>query len=295
MRRVSLWLAAAVLVVSACTAPGKHDGTINIVASTDVWGSVATAVAGDHARVHPIIDNPAEDPHSYEASPADAAAISDAQLVVYNGGDYDHFIDGVLAQNASVKRVDAFTVGGHARGGNPHVFYDLATVSATANAIAEQLASIDPANAADYRGNAQTFTSRVQDIIRAQRSIAEAHPGASAIATEDVAQYLMTATGVTDKTPAGYYNAVDADADPAPVDVAAVLDLVSSHSVQVVFFNPQTVTPVVRRIVDAATAAGVPVVEVRETLPAGTDFLAWQHQTADRLNAALQHSGARAP
>lgn len=295
MHRVLLWLAAAVLAVSACTAPGKHAGTLTVVTSTDVWGSVATAVAGDHAQVRAIINNPAEDPHSYEASPADAAAISDAQLVVYNGGDYDHFIDAVLAQNASVKRVDAFTVGGHAPGSNPHVFYDLATVSATASAIAEQLAAIDPANAANYRANAQTFTSRAQDITRAQRSVAETHPGASAIATEDVAQYLMAATGVTDRTPVGYYKAVDADADPAPVDVAAVLDLISSHSVQVVFFNPQTSTPVVHRIVDAATAAGVPVVEVRETLPAGTDFLDWQHQTVDRLNAALQHAGGRAP
>src|SRR4051794_17992208 len=99
MRRIRLWLAVSIVAISACTATGSHAGGVSVVASTDVWGSVATAVAGDHAQVRPIINNPAQDPHSFEASPADAAAISDAQLVVYNGGGYDHFIDDVLAQH----------------------------------------------------------------------------------------------------------------------------------------------------------------------------------------------------
>ncbi|MDT5090824.1 MAG: zinc/manganese transport system substrate-binding protein [Mycobacterium sp.] len=295
MRRVSSWLVAAVLTLAACGAPGAHSDKITVVTSTDVWGSVATAVGGDHAQVRPIINNPAEDPHSYDASPADAAAISDAALVVYNGGEYDHFIDAVLAQHDAVKRVDAFTVGGHAAGTNPHVFFDLATVTAVANAVADQLGAIDSAHAADYRDNAQKFNAQVQAIADAEHKIAEAHPGASAIATEDVAQYLMTATGLTNKTPEGYSKAVDADADPAPADLAAVLDLVNSHAVQVLFYNPQTDTPVVHRIVDAARGAGVPIVEVRETLPAGMDFLSWQRQTVDRLNAALQEAGKPSP
>jgi zinc/manganese transport system substrate-binding protein len=56
----------------------------------------------------------------------------------------------------------------------------------------------------------------------------------------------------------------------------------------VLLFNPQTDTPVTHRIVDAANAAGIPVVEVRETLPAGSDVLSWQRQTVDQLGAALQ-------
>jgi zinc/manganese transport system substrate-binding protein len=294
MGRVSACLVVTSLLVAACTARGAQSDAISVVTSTDVWGSVASAVAGEHARVQPIIDNPAEDPHSFEASPADAAAISDAQLVVYNGGDYDHFIDAILDQGKAGLRIDAFTVGSHKSGDNPHVFYDLSTVAAVADAIAEQLSAIDPAHATNYRSNAQKFDSQVQVIAAHERTIAAAHPGASALATEDVAQYLMKATGLTDKTPEGYYKAVDADADPAPADLAAVLDLVNSRAVQVVFYNPQTDTPVVHRIVDAARSAGVPVVEVRETLPAGADFLAWQTQTVDRVDAAIQ-TGTRVP
>jgi zinc/manganese transport system substrate-binding protein len=288
MRRILVLLVAAAAVVSACSSSDNHAGKVNVVASTDVWGSVATAVAGNYAQVRPIINNPAEDPHSYDTTPADAAAIADAQLVVYNGGDYDHFVDAVLDQHPDVQRVNAFTVGGYKPGGNPHVFYVLDTVAAVAGAIADKLAAADPAHATDYKANAQKFGAQAHDIAGTQAAIKAAHPGAAAIATEDIAQYLEAATGLTDKTPEGYYKAVDADADPAPADMAAVLDLVNSHGVQVVLFNPQTDTPVTHRIVDAANAAGVPVVEVRETLPAGGDYLTWQRQTVDRLSAALQ-------
>jgi zinc/manganese transport system substrate-binding protein len=295
MRRVAIWLAAMVVAVSACGSPAPPGDQMKVVASTDVWGSVVNAVGGDHVQVRAIINNPAEDPHSYDASPADVAAITDAQLVVYNGGDYDHFVDQVLDEHAGVQRVNAFTVGGHQAGSNPHVFYVLDTVSAVANAIAEKLAAIDTTHAADYRANAQKFKAQLQDLAGNERAIGAAHPGTSAIATEDIAEYLETATGITDKTPAGYYKAIDADADPAPADIATMLDLVNSRGVQVVLYNPQTDTPVTHRIVDAAKAAGVPVVEVRETLPAGTDFLTWQRQTVDRLSAALKQGDNHSP
>src|SRR5581483_3206290 len=222
-------VAAVVVAVSGCAPTGSQGGKPDVVTSTDVWASVATAVAGDHAHVRPIIYNPAPNPHSYDASPADAAAIADAQLVVYNGGDYDRFVDAVLDQHADIMRVNAFTVGGHQPHSNPHVFYDLDTVSAVAGAVADRLAAIDPDHAVDYRSNAQKFIGQVHALANTERGIASAHPGAASVATEDVAQYLESATGLTDNTPEGYYTAIGADAEPAPADMAKVLDLVNSH------------------------------------------------------------------
>ncbi len=287
MRLILVWL-AAVVAVSACASSPNQSQKVSVVASTSVWGSVAAAVGGDYVQVRSIIDNPAEDPHSYDVSPADAAAIADAQLVVFNGGGYDTFVDAVLDEHNTVQRVNAFAVGGHQFGSNPHVFYDLHTVSTVADAIAEQLGAADPGHTAAYKSNADKFTDEVRGIQGAERNIETAHRGAAAIATEDTAEYLEIAAGVNDKTPKSYYRAVAADADPAPADMVALLDIVNSHGVQVVLFNPQTATPVSHRIVDAANTSGVPVVEVRETLAAGTDFLTWQRDTIDQLGAALQ-------
>src|SRR5215207_3057669 len=90
--------------VAACSqqqaeSPEQRDASTTVVASTDVWGSVASAVAGDHATVKSIVTSTVDDPHSFEASPANAAEIADASLVVYNGGGYDHWVDDVLASH----------------------------------------------------------------------------------------------------------------------------------------------------------------------------------------------------
>ena len=86
-------MAVTVAVIAALTAcaggRGDHaDARPSVVASTDVWGSVAQAVAGDDARVTSIVHG-TMDPHSYEPAPAAVAEIEDANLLVYNGGGYD--------------------------------------------------------------------------------------------------------------------------------------------------------------------------------------------------------------
>jgi len=292
-------LAAA---VGACGDGSKSDGAHapSVVASTDVWGSVAHTIAGDHAKVTSIITGAAADPHSFEASPADATAVIDATLVVYNGGGYDQWVDDILTSHPGVASVDAYALLNAATSADPlrgstgppneHVFYDLDTAKAVAAAVAEKLAGDDPGHRADYHSNAETFSSEADAVGQIETSIRTTHPGAAVVATEPVAHYLVIAAGLTDKTPQGFTNAIEQDTDPAPVDVAAMLDLISGRQVDAVLINPQTATAVTKKIQAAADSAGVPMVNITETLPAGTDYLAWQRDTASRLAAALQQN-----
>ena len=52
-------------------------------------------------------------------------------------------------------------------------------------------------------------------------------------------------------------------------------------------YNSQAVSPITQRLREAARAAGVPVVAVSETLPAGRSFQQWQLAQARALEAAL--------
>jgi zinc/manganese transport system substrate-binding protein len=294
---VGVAVVAIGLAGAACSrdqaAPQQQHGTATVVASTDVWGSVAGAVAGQHATVKSILTSAVDDPHSYEASPADAAAIADASLVVYNGGGYDHWVDDVLAGHPGVQTVNAYslldpTALGEPSPANEHVFYDLNTAKAVAGRVADRLAEVDSANAADYRGNAAEFGRQADAIAESETAIGAAHPSASVVATEPVAHYLLLRAGVTDRTPETFTSAIEEGHDPSPADVGAVLDLINSHQVSAFLFNPQTSTPATKQLEDAARQARVPVVTVTETLPQGTDYLTWQRQTADQLAGALQ-------
>ncbi|GAB3679734.1 metal ABC transporter solute-binding protein, Zn/Mn family [Saccharopolyspora tripterygii] len=106
-------LTVGAIALTGCSAggpaaPGPND-KIKVVASTSVWGSVVQAVGGDGVEVDSIIEDAAADPHSYESSPQDAAKISDANLVVLNGGGYDDFMTQVLgdAPRPTVQAVDS--------------------------------------------------------------------------------------------------------------------------------------------------------------------------------------------
>ncbi|MFM9035193.1 MAG: metal ABC transporter solute-binding protein, Zn/Mn family, partial [Mycobacterium sp.] len=206
---------------------------------------------------------------------------------------YDPWVQAVLDNHPEVPAVDAYSLLDAAAVGEPapaneHVFYDLGTAGAVANDLAARLSAADPAKAAEYRSRAEEFVRRADEIRVSEKALAAEHAGAAVVATEPVAHYLLRAAGLTDKTPAGFTSAIEQDTDPAPVDVAAVLDLMNGGQVAALVFNDQTVTAATRQVRAAAQGAGVPVVAVTETLPAGTDYLTWQNDAVNRLAAALR-------
>ena len=287
---VSMGLVAGVVGCSRDNAASDHQhATASVVASTNVWGSVAGAVTGDHASVKSIISNPADDPHSFEVTPVDAATIADASLVVYNGGGYDHWVDDVLSSHQGVAAVNAYSLlpTSAPQPANEHVFYDLETVKAVANQIADKLSQSDADHTNDYKANASKFADQADTIATAERAIGASHPGASVVATEPVAHYLVVNSGIVDKTPEGFTKAIEQDTDPSPADLAAVLDLIKTRQVSALVYNSQTQTEVTQQIQDAAQQASGPIVTVTETLPAGTDYLTWQRQTVDQLASQL--------
>ena len=218
MRRIkaAVGVAALAVGVAGCgqdhAQPEQHDhGQATVVASTDVWGSVASAVAGEHAAVKSIVISAAADPHSFEASPADAAAIAGTSVAggLDNGGGYDHWVDEVLADRPDVASVNAYSLLKVGQPTNEHVFYNLDVAKAVADRVAYRLAEVDPGHADEYRGNASEFGRQASTVIAAERSIANRHPSAPVVATEPVAFYLLRAAGVTDRTPEGFANAVE--------------------------------------------------------------------------------------
>ncbi|OBF51780.1 ABC transporter substrate-binding protein [Mycobacterium sp. 852002-53434_SCH5985345] len=291
------WLPAVLLLLAAGTAPTgcaspAHPHATAVVASTGVWGSVARAITGRRVAVTTLLPGGDTDPHSYQASPSDAAAITDASLVVYNGGGYDPWVDQVLAGHPGVKSIDAYAFlknsGTAAQQANEHVFYNLDVAKSVAFAIADRMAVVDPVHAADYRANAAEFCRGADGIAISEHAIASAYPGTGVITTEPVAYYLLAASGLVNRTPQAFTAANENETDPAPADMAFVLDLIDHRQVSAVLINPQTSTTAINGVRDAARRAGVPVTEVSETLPDGTDYLSWQRNTVNQLLTVLQ-------
>jgi zinc/manganese transport system substrate-binding protein len=285
--------AALVLTLTACggksagepAAPGK----IAVVASTNVWGSVLQAVGGDAVDVRSILSDPAADPHSYQSSPTDATTLKNARLAVYNGGGYDDFFTSLAKENGQdVPKIVAFDVSGKKQGANEHVWYDFATVKKVSDQVAEQLGKIAPDKAATFSANARTFDGKLDELTAKAAAIGQAKPGSQVVVTEPVAFYLLAAAGVKDVTPSEFSEAVEEETDPSASAIAETTDLVKDRKVVALVNNEQTETPVTKQLNTAAGAAGVPVVNVTETLPDGAaGYLDWMTKQVDALSGAV--------
>jgi zinc/manganese transport system substrate-binding protein len=297
--------ALAVAAVTACGKPDEPPGQtetkpITVVASTNVWSSVAAAVGGPEVTVSALLANPGGDPHSYQVSAKDAAALRGAGLVVYNGGGYDDWVEEALGEGgpARVKAVDLRPdephgiarqedEHGHAGGENEHVWYDLPTVAQVAGEIAAQLSQLRPEAKATFLANADAFDVKLDELEAKVSDLGIAHGGKSVVATEPVAHYVLEAAKLTDVTPEAFVDAIEEETDPPAAAVAEIQQVVSGRQVALLVHNPQTETPMVVDLVERARAAGVPVVEMTETLPDGQDYLTWMGNQIAALSAAL--------
>ncbi|MFF2086775.1 metal ABC transporter solute-binding protein, Zn/Mn family [Nocardia sp. NPDC058176] len=287
--RVFAGLTAGVVtavVLTACGSGSADNDGLSIVASTNVWGSIATAVAGPDIQVTSIISDPAADPHSFETSASDTAKISDADLVVFNGGHYDEFIEKAIS-GRNKRTVEAFEERPDKNDDNEHVWYDVPTVAAVADRIAAELGELDATNAGAYTERAVTFKNQLIGISTITGTIATQHPNAPVAQSEPLAHYLLLAATAQDKTPHDFQEAIEQETDPSPAAVAATRDLITGKQVQAFVYNTQTTDKITQDLRTAAQNAGIAIIEVTETLPEGVDYVQWQTANAKALAAAL--------
>jgi zinc/manganese transport system substrate-binding protein len=295
---VAVLLGTVLLGTTACaTAAGSTDPrVVRVVASTNVWGNVASTVGGRHAQVTSLITDPAADPHEYEASARTRLAVSRADVVVENGGGYDDFLRRLVdAPGTRAQVVDAVDVSGAAARAkaagtelNEHVWYDLSSVGQVAGRLAAALAEADPRDAPSFRANAASFQDRLRQLADQVRADRAATDGAPVAITEPVPLYLLDALGAVDKTPAAFSQAVE-EGDDVPVTVLRqTLALFSDRAVRALVYNAQTADPQTALVTKAARDAGVAVVPVTEILPPRTSYLRWMTGNVRAISEALR-------
>ncbi|MGO1312878.1 MAG: metal ABC transporter solute-binding protein, Zn/Mn family [Brevibacterium aurantiacum] len=102
-----------VAALSGCGGQASGSTELSVVASTNVYADIVSQVAGDFAKVSAVIDDPNQDPHSYEATTQDRLKLSKADLVIQNGGGYDSFMTTMLeASDVEVDTIDTVSISG---------------------------------------------------------------------------------------------------------------------------------------------------------------------------------------
>ncbi len=288
-------LAAVVgLALTGCasTSPASSSGgKVTVVASTDVYGDIASQIGGDAVSVTSILTDPNQDPHTFEADAQTQLAVSKAQVIIENGGGYDDFVDSMRSStNSTAALVDAVTISGKkAVNGdlNEHVFYDYPTMVKVADAMARDFAKAEPSKKATFSANAASFAKKMSGLEAQTEAIKKQDAGTKVSYTEPVPGYLFDAMGLVNVTPEAFSHAVEEGNDVPPAALNDELKLIRGKTVKMLAFNEQAASPEASEARSAAQSAGVPVVGVTETLPAGTTYESWQQKNIDTMKAAL--------
>ncbi|NDU73899.1 zinc ABC transporter solute-binding protein [Actinomadura sp. DSM 109109] len=291
-------LAVSALGAAACGSSSEAGAgagsaeTVPVVASTNVYGDIARQIGGGRVTVTSFISDPAQDPHSFEAGTRARLALAKAAVVIENGGGYDDFMGTLLKGSGSKARVlDAVQISGKAAAAdgelNEHVWYDLPSVARLADRVSAALAAADPEGARTFASNAASFKAKLKALEGKVAAVKADHAGDGVAVTEPVPAYLLEAAGLVDRTPGQFAEAVEEGDDVPPRALRDTLALLTDRKVRALVANVQTSGPQTDRVRKAADEAGVPVVPVTETLPAGRDYVAWMDGTIAALQKAL--------
>lgn len=293
-------VAATSLVLAGCAAPGgspASDGDLlQVVASTNVYGDIASRVGGDLVEVTSIITSPAQDPHSYEASARDQLALATADLVIENGGGYDPFIDTLLDGIATAEPVvvNASEASGlledgddYTEGFNEHVWYSFRAMEGLAKSLADEFGELDADNAAAYDENYDAFAADLDALEEQAAGIRSTTQGQGVAVTEPVPVYLLEEVGLVNLTPDAFSEAFEEGADVPPAALQETLALFPAGSVSLLAYNEQTTGSETEQVREAAEDAGVAVVSFSETMPEDGDYIGWMTDNLDALSDAF--------
>ncbi|HMD92295.1 MAG TPA: zinc ABC transporter substrate-binding protein [Trebonia sp.] len=288
---VAVALAATIVTACASAIGASSSGKIVAVGAENQYADVLQQVGGKYVQASAIMSNPNTDPHTFEASAAVARQVGSAQLIVQNGVGYDNFMTTIenAAPNSGRKVIDVQQLLGLPDSTpNPHLWYAPTTMPKVADAIAGDLAALQPSHAAYFKANAKAFTASLKTLTSAIASFKAAYPGAPVATTEPVADYLLTALGADNLTPWTFRADIMNGVDPSPQNVAAERALFTQHKVKVLLYNQQVTDSLTESFITLAKQNNIPVVGVYETMPVpGYDYQTWMLTEVQDLRKAV--------
>ena len=258
----------------------KQSDKISIVTTTNVYSDIAKNIVGKYGTATAIIDKSSVDPHDFDPTTADAKKVAQANIIVSNGLGYDSWMN-KLAKSVDKKPV---SVGedlmGLKSGDNPHIWYNLAMPTKYVDYLVKRLSKLDKKHAAYFKENGEKYLAKIDKI----KQIAKANMGDQkpVFVSEPVFDYALQEAGykIGDKK---FEEAIENGTDPSPKTINEMNNAIKQKKIAFFVNNTQASSSTVKSFVKLAKKNNVPVLNVRETIPNNTTYLAWMKENYQKL------------
>jgi len=279
VRVIGILLLGAILLGGCAQGPiGQSSATLNITVSILPQRTFVQRIGGDHVEVNVMV-SPGESPATYEPSPAQLRALSEADAYVSIGVPFEQaWLDRIASGNAEMMMVDT-TEGIQRMGGpenpDPHIWLSPRLVKIQAETIYEALAKLDAAHAKDFQDNLNAFLADIDALdaeIREtlagveQRSFIVFHPSWGYFARDYGLEMMPIEVGGQEASAA---------------ELAEMIARAREEGIKVIFAQPEFSTEAAETIADEIGG------EVLLISPLAEDWLANMRRVADTLARQL--------
>ncbi len=212
-------LTSLLLALSLAAVAAPASASLNIFACEPEWAALSRELAGDKADIYSAT-TALQDPHHVQARPSLIAHARRAQLLVCTGAQLEigwlpvvqdesgnpglfpgkpgYFMASNYVTMLQVPEHLDRSMGDVHPGGNPHIQLDARNYLPVADALAQRLAELDPANAAYYRERLQDFSRRWQAAIARWEKEAAPLKGQSIVVHHTAYVYLENWLGMVE-------------------------------------------------------------------------------------------------
>ncbi len=249
------------LTLAACSSGSTAgDGRIHVVTTVSPITNIVQNVGGDRIAVTGLVPE-GTNSHTFEPAPSDASVMEDAQIVFINGLHLEeptrelaeaNVGDGVpivqLADRTITPDEYIFDFSFPKEGGspNPHLWTNPLYAKAYARIVRDELSKVDPEGAATYRDNFTAFAERIDALDAAVRTATESVPAENRklLTYHDSFPYFAREYGwrvIGAIQPSDF-------ADPAPQEVADLIDQIRREHIPAIFGSEVFPSPVLEQI-----------------------------------------------
>jgi zinc/manganese transport system substrate-binding protein len=248
--------------------PAHAAGRLPVVATFSIIADMLVQVGGEHLAITTIV-GPGGDCELYQATAGDVATMATARAVFFNGlnTDFEPWLEPLLKQSGFKGRKFVVTRGVHillAEEEHPvsgrqlpsaidqHAWMEPHNGVVFVRNIANELAQLDPANAADYRERAARYSKQIEDVDAWARRELAAVPAAKrrALTSHDSLQYIAYAYGITLMSVNGWTN----QSEPSAEELEKLARQIRTEHVKALFLDSITDPRAMQRMADETGA-----------------------------------------
>ena len=231
------------------TSLGQDD--ITVASLSTITTDLAKNIGGNHVKVVAVIKS-GIDPHEFEPTPSDVRKVADANLVLFTGKGIEGYLT-KLEEAAGGGSSKFLNIGGDIpsltmnedgkKVEDPHWWHSVENMKMATRVVAAAFAKADPANAASYQKNAQSYLASLDELQRWIRVklAGLSHDQRKLVTSHDALQYFAHDYGFTIYPLKG----VSTNEEPSSRHVKEIIEVIRGQRVKAVFFesieNPRTV------------------------------------------------------